>query len=42
MTVRWTEAAVRDLEELHAFVAADRPETTLSIILQHNTDARDR
>jgi addiction module RelE/StbE family toxin len=32
MTVRWTEAAVRDLEELHAFVAADRPETANRII----------
>jgi plasmid stabilization system protein ParE len=34
MTVRWTEAAVRDLEELHAFIAAERPEAAnrLSIL----------
>lgn len=26
MTVRWTATALQDLEELHAFIAADRPE----------------
>jgi plasmid stabilization system protein ParE len=24
VTIRWTEAAIRDLEELHAFISADR------------------
>ena len=44
MTVRWTEAALRDLEELHAFIAADRPEaadrTVDSILNALETAAR--
>jgi toxin ParE1/3/4 len=44
MTVRWTGPAVRDLEELHAFIAADRPEaadrTVESILDALQTTAR--
>jgi addiction module RelE/StbE family toxin len=44
MRVRWTEAAVRDLEELHAFIAADRPQaadrTVDSILNALETAAR--
>ena len=44
MTIRWTEPAVRGLEELHAYLAADRPEaadrTVGSILNALETAAR--